>query len=58
LPPLPPADLALAASSFAKTLTQQVTTADRSQTSNLRLIRLSDVADELKLRLRVGDSGA
>jgi len=55
LPPLPPADLALAASSFAKTLTRQVTTADRSQTSNLRLIRLSDVADELKLRLRVGD---
>jgi outer membrane protein assembly factor BamB len=55
LPPLPPAEVALAAASFAKTLTRQVTTADRSQSTNLRLSRLGENADELKLRLRVGD---
>lgn len=54
-PPLPPSEIALAAASFAKMLHRQVTTADRSQTTNLRLIRLGDDADELKLRLRAGD---
>ncbi len=58
LPPLPPAELALAAASFAKTLARQVIAADRSQSSNLRLLRLADVAEELKLRLRVGDEHA
>ena len=55
MPPLPPAEIALAAASFAKTLTRQVTAADRSQSANLRLLRLADVAEELRLRLRVGD---
>jgi outer membrane protein assembly factor BamB len=55
LPPVPPADLALAAASFARALVKQVTTADRSQQTNLRLVRLSDDAEELKLRLRAGD---
>lgn len=55
LPPVPPPDLAHAASSFAKALVKQVTAADRSQQSNLRLSRLADDADELKLRLRLGD---
>lgn len=55
MPPVPAPELALAASSFARTLARQVTAADRSQAANLRLVRLTEVADELKLRLRMGD---